>query len=288
MPQKKSSNKKDEYHRLRWIVASLGILIFGYFLLKLINFYIPKDGQVKPQYVTYQTEYVSDRNGYSISYPKDWTINTSSGVPADIIKNKDNKINIAIQRLAGDSRLLSRKGITAVMKEMKDSYSAKTYTLNSIEGALWKGLPVLLATGTFTEEKVVWNFEEYSIFFGVEIYNLRANWKNDNEKKVIQPIIASFKINGYDNRDDEGANKALASVLDISEVRNFQKDVLYNNQSKFSIFIDSSPTVEELYYVVVVAEFFPDHRTTFNRYKISRDDRKVYRYDVTKDSWDRL
>lgn len=294
LPKTKTKKRKKENSLKRLVFALFGFLIIGFLLFRIINYYLPKDGLVKPPGDINQTEFSSDKDGYSISYPKDWTTDTSYTIPADISRNKTDTINVAIQRLVGDPRLLSRTGITPVMKELKDSYSInKDYTVDSLEGTTWRGLPVLQVKGKFTEKGTVWNFEEYAIFFGSEMYNLRANWKNDNEKAVIQPIISSFRINGYDSRDDEGANKALASVLDLSEVRNFQKDVIENNQSKFSIFIDSSPPDEpqlavEPYYVVAVVEFFPDHRTTFNRYRIGKNDGKVYRYDVVNDRWDKI
>lgn len=286
----------EHYHFIKWILILVGIAIFGFLLLKVVNFFlsISNYGLTKRPDNMYQAEYSSDKNGYSISYPKDWVADTKQGVPADIIKSPDGNMNIAVQHLVGDPRLLSRTGITPVMKELKDSYSInKDYTVDSIEGTTWNGLPTLQAKGKFTDKETLWNFEEYAIFFGSEMYNLRANWKNDNDKTLIQPIISSFKLNGYDSRDDEAANKALASVLDLSEVRKFQKDVIENNQSKFSISIESSPPDEpqlavEPYYVIAVAEFFPDHRTTYNRYRVGKNNRKVYRYDVVNDSWDVL
>jgi len=290
----KKKNSYEHYHFITWILVLAGIATFAYLFLKIVNFVIPKDGLVKPPDDIYQTEYSSDKSGYSISYPKDWMTDTSQTTPADIIKSPDGNMNVAVQQLVGDKRLLSRTGIIPVMKEIKDSYAIdKNYTLDTFEDKIWYGLPSLHAVGTFKDKDAVWDFEESAIFFGSEIYNLRANWKNDSDVAVIQSIISSFKLNGYDSRDEEEANEALASVLELSEVRNFQKDVFENNQSKFSISVESSPVDEpqlaqEPYYVIAVAEFFPDHRTTFNRYRVGKNNEKIYRYDAVNDSWDRL
>ncbi|MBI4067313.1 hypothetical protein HY407_02925 [Candidatus Gottesmanbacteria bacterium] len=283
----------EHYHFIKWILILAGIATFGFLLLKIVNFFISISnyGLIKRPDNMYQTEYSNDKNGYSISYPKDFTRDTSAGVPADIIKNSDDTVRIAIQRLVGDQRMLTLHGVTATMKEMKDAYRLdKNYTLDMFEGTTWKGLPALQVRGTFTENGISWNFEEYTIFFGSEIYNLRVNAKKDAQydQDAVQSSIDSFKLNGYDSREDEEANKALADVMYFPEVKKFQYDVFGNNQSKFSVYVDSSPSPQEPYYTVVVAEFFPDHRTTFNRYRVDLKNKDVFRYDVVNDTWDRL
>ncbi len=286
----KKSHIKEHYHFIKWVFILGWVAVGGFVLLLAVNFFFPKNGVGGPG-GTYSSEYVSNDGGYSISYPKTWTLDTSSTVPADIIKNPEDTVNIAVQRLVGDERMLTQHGVTATMKEMKDSYRLdKNYTVSLFEGMTWKGLPALQVKGTFSENGIEWNFEEYTIFFGSEIYNLRVNTKVDAayDAAELNSVVDSFKLNGYDSRDQEEADKALADVMYLPEVKKFQSDVFGNNQSKFSVYVDSSPINEEPYYTVVVAEFFPDHRTTFNRYRVDLKNKEVFQYDVVNDRWDRL
>lgn len=68
-------------------------------------------------------------------------------------------------------------------------------------------------------------------------------------------------------------------------MQQFQREVLASRQSKADVFIDTYPNEDDPYYTVVVAEFFSDHRTTFNRYRVSADF-TVYRYNPAQDMWE--
>jgi len=77
----------------------------------------------------------------------------------------------------------------------------------------------------------------------------------------------------------ETNQKAIAAVLNLQEVKEFKQAVSDNGKSTFQIGMEGFGGEE----VVVVFEFFPDHRTTFNRYRVKNG--QISRYDVLEDKW---
>lgn len=264
------------------------LVITGFFVNQSRT-YQPKKQETTSKVKTYSSE----KLGYAISYPSSWIIEVSqNSAPAEIITNQDGNIMYSVQNSVGDGRLMKSDGVEAVMNEIENSFrSDEKYTIQSLNKILWKGLPALYTRGSFNDKTGLWDFEEYTIFYGGEIYNLRINVKPEVSKKftdTIKKTVNSFEIFGYNVSDNESINKALGSVMNVVEVKSFQKDVFENNRSTFNIAIDRDPKGTGSYYVIAVFELFPDHRTTFNRYRVSQDDGKIYRYDGVNDGWDKL
>ena len=91
--------------------------------------------------------------------------------------------------------------------------------------------------------------------------------------------MSNFQITGFASDAGEVNLKAMAAVLNLAEVREFQKDVFENSRSKFFIGTEAFGGSD----VITVFEVFPDHRTTYNRYRMQND--QVSRYDVLEDTW---
>lgn len=289
---KKRKVKQNKPYQIPKPIFLGGILMFfvvtGFFINQSRT-YQPKKQEATSKVKTY----TSEKLGYAISYPSSWVIEGSqNSAPAEIITNQTKDVMFSVQHIVGDGRLLKSSGVETVMNEIENSYrSDEKYTIQSLNKILWKGLPALYTTGSFNDKTGLWDFEEYSIFYGGEIYNLKINVKPEVSQKytnTIKNTVNSFKIIGYNVSDSKSINGALGSVMNVVEVKNFQKDVFENNRSTFNIVLDRDPKDTGSYYVIAVFELFPDHRTTFNRYRVSQDDGKIYRYDAVSDGWDKL
>lgn len=236
-----------------------------------------------PQYAReiFSTKFTNDQNGYTISYPTDWTIDTSrSQAPADLITDKTGDALVAIQTI-DDQRLLKESGDTKVANDLKQGFvSNADYTLDEFKQTFFDGKLSYFAKGSFKDSKGEWNFIEYTILAGGErLYIVRTNTKKNASTalvKAAESIATSFSLVPYHK------------VALLAEVEEFESAVIKNGRSKFGIWVDSWPTLKNPYYTVQVFETFPDHRTTFNWYRVNQKDGKVYRQNIAKDTWEEV
>lgn len=105
---------------------------------------------------------------------------------------------------------------------------------------------------------------------------------------IVAVGVAYFLTYKDASQNNDSANKAILSVKDLIEVKSFQEAVARNGKSEFSVSIEDNPSDGVPYYTVLISEYFADHRTVFNRYRVGADALEVYRYNVVEDSWDKL
>jgi len=106
--------------------------------------------------------------------------------------------------------------------------------------------------------------------------------KNSSQENRLQDSQATSGT--QDSFSDEGAQNAIELVHSLTEVKQFEEAVMVNNRSEFSIYVESGPQGDSPYHTIAVTEFFPDHRTVFNRYRVGEDN-TIFKYDVVSDSW---
>ena len=105
---------------------------------------------------------------------------------------------------------------------------------------------------------------------------------------VLFGIVGLLFINQNDNVLPDTSNAVVSRVANLPEVQEFQQAVEANGRSTFSITIDSYPTEQEPYYTIQVSEFFPDHRTTFNWYRVDKATDDVSKLDIATDTWEQV
>ncbi|MEK7166657.1 MAG: hypothetical protein AAB874_07655, partial [Patescibacteria group bacterium] len=127
--------------------------------------------------------FTSDTAGYSVTLPFVWQKDADNPAAADIFSDKEKNVQVAIQFLPNDPRLLEVSGKADVINDNKKAYeNDQKYEINKFNQTVWNGLPVVEVQGAFTEKGEVWDFAEYEIFFGSQIYNIRINTKPGYQK----------------------------------------------------------------------------------------------------------
>lgn len=280
--KKQLKNKQTSIRPLWWVIGVL--IVLGVIYLASQNKYSPE--QQIGQSTSESRTMTYKGNGYEISYPSDWILDDSKQeAPAVIISSQNGKAKVYIQPQY-DPILSSGSGKTALIKNLTDATKQNPdYTISSTEGTKVNGNMAYLMEGTFKNQGKEWDFREYTIF-GEDgyFYTLRINNEPLQYQKALDVMVGSFKVT-VPNQDEV---KARSLVEKLTEVQNFKKLVEKAKRSTFGVRIDRTPTTEEPYYVAQVYEMFPDHKTTFNWYRVNPKTWIVERQDLVTDTWEKV
>lgn len=169
---------------------ALGLVVFGY--LWRSN-YFQKQNSTTAQF--------NSRYGFTVSYPKDWLIDSSQKeAPVEFIREPTGKALVAIQVMQ-DDRLKNPALRKQVFKEAEDAFrQTESYTVNSFEWAppdVGLNTDSYMAMGSFIKDNTKWLFREVGIFnHSGSVFFLRGNTLPEVAKTdgpMVDKIIFSFK-----------------------------------------------------------------------------------------------
>ncbi|MCR4264164.1 MAG: hypothetical protein NUV98_05615 [Candidatus Roizmanbacteria bacterium] len=286
--KKTRKNKRRVIKPLWWVLGVLIVVAGIYALLQNNqNGYLPVQQIAPPNSKSSSTStlipYIG--NGYKISYLSDWQLDESKQqVPAIMFVSSDDSARLFVQPQY-DPRLTSGAE-TALIKNIYDAFKQNPdYSISATNEVKVNGNAAFLVEGTFQEQGKKLEFQEYT-FFGEsgDFYTVRINNEPGQYQKALDTMVGSFTITGPDANEV----KARSLVENSSEVQGFKKQVEKSGRSTFGVRVDRTPNEDEPYYVIQVYELFPDHRTTFNWYRVHPTTWVVERQELATDTWEQV
>ncbi len=145
------------------------------------------------------TTYTSARSGYTVSYPRSWTLDDSQAkARLDVIHNANKNGVVLIQVFEHESYKTEEGRAKAVADMRKDFEGRSEYKLDYFNDEVVDGQTYFEASGLYRDSNGTWNFIQKGVFFdNGKAYNLVARMLTgsvDELKPIMEKIIASFRM----------------------------------------------------------------------------------------------
>jgi len=143
--------------------------------------------------------YTSPKFGYTVSYPRNWTLDDSRSTAAlDLIHNA-NKNGVVFIQVFEHADYATPEGRSKAVSEMKNDFAGRAeYKLDSFTDEIRDGHHYFLAKGLYKDANGVWSFTQEGAFLGDRrAYNIVSRALSGHADEVgatLKAIVKSFKI----------------------------------------------------------------------------------------------
>lgn len=251
----------------------LGILVFAVILFGVAAFVIIRS---KFGFGWNWQTYRSVKYGYSIKFPKDWTVDTSQrDEPADLFKSPDGKAIVTVQFIT-DKRLLDEDGEKKVLSSIKKIFEKDTtVSLSTFESRFDGGTTPATVSGFFAGgarkyKNAFWSFIEYGVPLGDDTMSVFSGFIQEGEADKYGSIVKGIS-KFYDPL--AARVEAINLVKSRKEVKDYVDRLSkVGKKTTFSVSDDDGVWLIQVYEIVDDGD---GHTATFNWYRVNKETKEI-------------